>query len=90
MKYRIWVDFNNKDEDNNVRLNCLGTIEQIESEAIPMVEGQKVVVFCDDDYEEIMEVEGILKQVITPPPFQQKIWIAVVNWDTFKRVKKID
>ncbi|MGB3006514.1 MAG: hypothetical protein WBC06_08405 [Chitinophagaceae bacterium] len=69
---KIFADFNNTDSQGRVRLNTLGTIEDIEKQEIYMMIDLEVLL---DDYDEL-SISGIIE-------FSEKenIWVAVIKRD---------
>jgi hypothetical protein len=67
---RIFGDFNNRDEENRVRLGTEKTNEDLATLADKLREGLTVLVY-DGDY----EAEGVLE-------FVDGLWRARIRWDT--------
>ena len=73
-KLRVFADFNNADEDSNLRLNSIGTMEDLARQKIELKNG-KILTFYSED----LEVEGIVKH--SP---EENIWVAVIDWDNIR------
>ena len=57
MKYpRIFADFHNADEQGRLRLNCVGTIEDLSRQNIKLEDGQLLAL-----YDEELEVDGVVQ-----------------------------
>ena len=73
-RLRVFADFNNADEQDCLRLNCLGTIDDLASQNIELKDGQSLTFYSED-----LEVDGILKY--SP---EENIWVAVIDWNNIK------
>lgn len=71
----IFADFNNADEGGRVRLNCNGTIEDIQRLEIELKEGMQMILYDD----EALKTIGIVKY-----SEKESIWVAEINRDNFK------
>ena len=85
-KYRIMCDLNNRDEDDCVRLNCIESLEAIKN--MFLRDNLDVIVYDEDDIDEIIEVDGILKKTFINKENTEYIWVAKVDWKTLKRIRK--
>ena len=73
-RLRVFADFNNADEQGCLRLNCIGTIDDLASQNIELKDGQSLTFYSED-----LEVDGILKY--SP---EENIWVAVIDWNNIK------
>ncbi|MBE9218211.1 hypothetical protein [Dolichospermum flos-aquae] len=78
-KLRIFADFNNADENGRLRLNCIGTIEDLARQKIELQDGQTLTFYSED-----LELEGIVKH--SP---EENIWVAVIDWDNIRQVEDL-
>ncbi|MDD1415017.1 hypothetical protein MEN41_10340 [Dolichospermum sp. ST_con] len=76
-KLRVFADFNNADEEDRLRLNCIGTIEDLARQKIELQDSQTLTFYSED-----LEVEGIVKH--SP---EENIWVAVIDWDNIRQVE---
>jgi hypothetical protein len=74
---RVFADFNNADEEDRLRLNCIGTIEDLARQKIELQDSQTLTFYSED-----LEVEGIVKH--SP---EENIWVAVIDWDNIRQVE---
>ncbi|WP_234300651.1 SHOCT domain-containing protein [Sphaerospermopsis aphanizomenoides] len=74
---RVFADFNNADEEGRLRLNCIGTIEDLARQKIELQDAQTLTFYSED-----LEVEGIVKH-----SQEDNIWVAVIDWDNIKQVE---
>ena len=66
---RVFADFNNADEEGHLRLNCIGTIEDLARQKIELQDDQTLTFYSED-----LEVDGIVKH-----SSEENIWVAVKN-----------
>ncbi|MEG4632233.1 hypothetical protein QUB56_22010 [Microcoleus sp. AR_TQ3_B6] len=78
MKYpRIFADFHNADEQGRLRLNCVGTIEDLSRQNIKLEDGQLLAL-----YDEELEVDGTVQY-----SQEESLWVAVIDW---KQIRQVD
>lgn len=76
---RIFADFNNADEQGRLRLNCVGTIEDLSREKIKLQDGQLLAF-----YDEELEVNGVVQY-----SEEESLWVAVIDWKLVRQVEDI-
>ena len=79
-KIRVFADFHNADVKGRVRLNCAGTIADIERQGIALREGLSLSI-----YSEKLEVEGVVHY-----SEEEKLWTAVIDWNAIQEVEPVD
>jgi len=70
---RVWVDFNNSDAEGRVRLNCIGTIDDLSHQGIVLREGLKMLLYCLE-----LEAEGVACHS------SEGIWAANIDWNKIR------
>lgn len=75
---RVFADFHNADVKGRVRLNCAGTMEDLERQKIELRNGQSVIIYSEE-----LEVEGVVHYS------EEKLWTAVINWDAIQEVEPV-
>jgi hypothetical protein len=75
-KLRVFADFNNADEEGHLRLNPIGTIDDLVNQNIELQDG-KIMTF----YREDLEVDGIIKHYSQ----EENIWVAIINSDNIRQ-----
>ena len=73
-KFRVFADFHNADVKGRVRLNCAGTVTDIERHGIELKDGQSIIIYSEE-----LEVEGIVRY-----SEEEKLWTAVIDWDAIQ------
>ena len=75
-KPKVFVDLHNADTQGRVRLNCIGTIEDLARQQIVLRDG-----VCLTLYSEELEVEGVVEYST-----DEHLWVAVIDWNAIKHI----
>ena len=78
-KPRVFADFHNADAKGRVRLNCVGTVEDLACQKISLTEGQGLILYSED-----LEVDGVVRY--SP---KENLWVAVIDWDAIREVAPV-
>ena len=78
-KFRVFADFHNADVKGRIRLNCVGTIADIERQGIVLQDGQPLIIYSEE-----LEVGGVVRY-----SEKEKLWTAVIDWDAIREVQPI-
>jgi hypothetical protein len=73
---RVFVDFNNSDRQGRVRLNCVGTVEDLNRLGIVLQEGTELLLCCHE-----LETEGSVTYST-----EEGLWVAGVDW---KKIREL-
>jgi hypothetical protein len=76
---RVFVDFHNADLQGRLRLNCIGTIEDLSREHTELENGQRLVLYGED-----LEVDGIVQF-----SEDEKIWVVAIDWHQIRQVGEL-
>jgi hypothetical protein len=74
VKPKIFVDFQNADAQGRLRLNCIGTIEDLACQGVALSEGLGLTVYSED-----LEVDGQAHYSA-----EEKLWVAVMDWKALR------
>jgi hypothetical protein len=77
-KLRVFADFHNADAKGRVRLNCAGTIADLERQGIVLRDGQSLIIYSEE-----LEVESIIHYS------EEMLWTAVIDWNAIREVEPI-
>ena len=84
-KPRIYVDFHNADAQGRLRLNCVGTMEDLAQQHVKLQEGLPVTLYSDDldDKGQLdeLEVDGVVS--FSPA---ENCWVAEIDWGQIHHV----
>ena len=70
----IYADFMNADSLGRVRLNCVGTTEDLARHGLRLVDGLSVSVHDDE-----LEVDGEVSY-----SNDERVWVAKIDWNAFR------
>ncbi len=76
---RVFVDFHNADAQGRLRLNCIGTIEDLASQHIELENGRELMLYGED-----LEVDGIVQF-----SEDEKIWVVTIDWNQIRQVEQL-
>jgi hypothetical protein len=74
---RIFADFHNADEQGRIRLNCVGTIEDLSCQNIKLQNGKLLTIYSEE-----LEVDGAMQY-----SEEESLWVAVIDW---KQIRQVD
>jgi hypothetical protein len=75
IKPRIFADFHNADRQGRLRLNCNGTLEDLDLQKIELKEGISLKLYSED-----LEVDGVVHF-----SSEEKIWVATIDWNAIAK-----
>ena len=76
---RVFADFHNADVRGRLRLNCIGTVEDLARQGIELQDGQLLTFYSEE-----LEVEGMVKY-----SSEENIWVAVIDWNAVKELEAL-
>lgn len=76
---RIFADFHNADGQGRLRLNCVGTIEDLSRQNIKLQDGQSLTLYSEE-----LEVEGVVQY-----SEQESLWVAAIDWNQIRQIEDI-
>jgi hypothetical protein len=76
---RVFVDFHNADEQGRLRLNCIGTIEDLARQQAKLENGQQLTLYSED-----LEVDGVVQF-----SEDEKVWVAMIDWNQIRQVEQL-
>lgn len=77
---RVFVDFHNADAQGRLRLNCIGTIEDLSAQKIELQSGQQLTLYSED-----LEVDGVVEYSNS-----EHLWVVIINWDEIRQIEEVD
>ncbi|MEH2254005.1 hypothetical protein [Nostoc sp.] len=73
---RIFADFHNADNQGRLRLNCIGTVEDLACQNIELQNGKLLTLYSED-----LEVEGVVQYST-----EEQLWVAAIDWNAIKQM----
>jgi hypothetical protein len=80
-KLPIYADFHNVDPEGRIRLNTIGTLEDLARHNLKFTHGQSIQLYTDDgDSEKGLMISGTVEFSES-----ESIWVAAVDWSQLIR-----
>lgn len=76
---RIFADFHNADSQGRLRLNCVGTIEDLARQNVKLLNGQLLILYSEE-----LEVEGVVQY-----SEEENLWVAVIDWNQIRELEEV-
>ena len=73
-KPRVFADFQNADPQGRLRLNCIGTVEDLARQRIDLRDGQWLTLFSEE-----LAVDGQVQYSA-----EENLWVAVIDWKAIR------
>lgn len=74
-KPRIFADFHNADVQGRLRLNAIGTVEDLSRQQVALFDGLSATFYSEE-----IEADGRVRYSST-----ENIWVAEIDWDAIRR-----
>jgi hypothetical protein len=76
---RIYADFQNLDDANRLRLTCVGTLQDLESQGVELKDGLVLTLYTDDADDHGQPDEMLVEGLVQYNDIE-KCWVAEINW----------
>jgi hypothetical protein len=76
---RIFADFHNADSQGRLRLNCVGTSDDLRRQDVKLHKGQSLILYSEE-----LQVEGVVQY-----SEEEKLWVAAIDWNITRESGKI-
>jgi hypothetical protein len=76
---KVYADFHNADARGRLRLNCVGTVEDLARHQIVLRNGLLLSLYSEE-----LEVEGQVQYST-----DENLWVAVIDWDAIREGKSV-
>jgi hypothetical protein len=76
---KVFADFQNADEQGRLRLNCIGTIEDLSRQGTQLIPGGKLLIYSEE-----LEADAVIEY-----SDQEKIWVASIDWEQIREVVEV-
>jgi hypothetical protein len=74
---KVFADFHNADAHDRLRLNCIGTVEDLAQQQIVLRDGLPLTFYSEE-----LEVEGIVQYST-----DENVWVAVIDWSAIRTMR---
>ena len=83
VKPRVYADFHNADSQGRIRLNCIGTMEDLSQQQVALREGLALTLYSDD-----LDDKGQLDELVTDGVVsfseEEHCWVANIDWSAIR------
>lgn len=79
-KPKVYADFHNADSQGRLRLNCVGTVEDLSQQQVELRAGLVLTLYSDDLNEQGQPDELLVEGVVSFSE-EEHCWVAVIDWD---------
>jgi hypothetical protein len=76
---KVFADFHNADEQGRLRLNCIGTIEDLSCQGTQLIPGNKLLIYSKE-----LEADTVIEY-----SDQERIWVAAIDWEQIREVTEV-
>lgn len=77
---RVFVDFHNADAQGRLRLNCIGTIEELSVQKVELQSGQQLTLYSED-----LEVDGVVEYSDL-----EHLWVVTIDWNEIRQIEEVN
>jgi hypothetical protein len=78
-KPKVYADFHNADAQGRIRLNCIGTMEDLAQQQVTLAEGLALTLYSDD-----LDVKGQFDELLADGVVffseEEHCWVASIDW----------
>jgi hypothetical protein len=71
---KVFADFHNADAQGRLRLNCIGTVEDLARQQIVLRENLSLTFYSEE-----LEVEGVVQYST-----DENVWVAIIDWHAIR------
>src|SRR5262245_16713657 len=79
VKPRIYADFHNADPQGRLRLNCVGTLEDLSRQGVELRDGLLLTLYADD-LDGRGQPDDLLADGIVSFSQEEHCWVATIDW----------
>lgn len=84
---KIYADFHNADAQGRLRLNCVGTLEDLARQQVELREGLLLTLYADD-LDEQGRADDLLVEGIVSFSVEEHCWVAAIDWAVIRHGSK--
>jgi len=84
----VYADFQDRDDDNRLRLTCAGTRRELERQRIELREGLPLTLYTDDATDE-GQPDKLLADGIVQYNEAEKCWVAGIDWKALRHESNV-
>jgi len=88
VKPKIYADFHNADSQGRLRLNCVGTTEDLARQQVELRKGLLLTLYADD-LDDNGELDELLVDGIVSFSDVEHCWVAAIDWNAIHHTSDI-
>ena len=77
-KTKVFADFHNADSRGRLRLNCVGTQEDLSRQQVSLHDGKRLILYSED-----LEADGVVRY-----SSEENLWVAEIDWSAIRRLSE--
>ena len=78
-KVKVYADFHNADSRGRIRLNCIGTVQDLETQQVELREGL-ILSLYSEDVDERGQLDELLVDGVVFFSEEECCWVAAIDW----------
>jgi len=75
-KTKVFADFHNADSRGRLRLNCVGTQEDLSRQQVSLHDGKRLILYSED-----LEADGVVRY-----SSEENLWVAEIDWSAIRKL----
>jgi hypothetical protein len=83
VKARVYADFHNADAQGRLRLDCVGTVEDLAKQHIELREGLLLTLYADD-VDDHGQLDELLADGTVTYSNEENCWVASIDWSAIR------
>jgi hypothetical protein len=87
VKPKVYADFHNADANGRLRLNCVGTIEDLARQGITLHEGMLLTLYSDD-LDDNGQLDELLINGVVSFSEEEHCWVAAIDWSAIRHASE--
>ena len=85
---RIYADFQNLDDQNRIRLDSIGTREDLDRSGLDLREGLRISLYTDDADDE-GNPDDLLAEGTVEFNAEEQCWVVAVDWNRLTHASEV-
>jgi hypothetical protein len=87
VKPKVYADFHNADANGRLRLNCVGTVEDLARLGVTLRNGMSLT-FYSDDLDAQAQLDELLVDGIVSFSEEEHCWVAAIDWSAIRHASE--
>src|SRR5437867_563410 len=79
VKPKVYADFHNADPHGRLRLNCVGTLEDLARQGVTLRDGMPLALYSDD-LDAKGQLDELLADGIVSFSEEEHCWVTAIDW----------